>query len=328
MSRVLVIGDLHISDNYVGYHKDYWGNCVDVCGKITRIIEEKKITHLILTGDIIGMKEKNLRQRDSLLMVMMLFQKWNSLTNNNVYSVIGNHDMGGKLTDFNMLEALGVIKTTNSITHADDDIAYIDIEGLRIHLIDYGAEHKNVVIGNSANAAITHADIQVNGQTTWWYPSDITYELSTMRNWKGIEMIVAGHIHNPSPRMVSTTIDGTNIDLFYVGNPTRPKRSDTWGNSWGMIFDIDKNDVNCEVVEIPLAPVSEIFTSVISEYKDDIKDEDIDRVAELAEILSVLSTYKLDSADDIEDQIKRFSGVDTEAMELALKYYDNALNSP
>ena len=49
---------------------------------------------------------------------------------------------------------------------------------------------------------------------------------------------------------------------------------------------------------------------------------EVTRVEELAAILNTLSQYKLNSDDDIEGQIKRFSGIDTEAMNLALEYYD------
>lgn len=323
-NRVLIIGDLHISDAYVGNHKDYWGECVEIISKVTSIIQDKGVTHLILTGDLVGLREKNFKQRASLMVFMMALKKWNELTNNNVYTLIGNHDISGKTTDFELIESLGLVKTTRSL-----DSHFVDIGVARFHLIDYGNENETVPIREGAgvsNVGITHADIQITGKTTWWYPSNVRFELSTMQNWKGIEMIVAGHIHNPSPKMLSTDIDGKVVNLFYVGCPTRPKKGDNWGSCWGTLFDVDDSDINATILEIPLP--QDVFVQTIDEVDiEEVQSTEITKVEELAAILNTLSEYKLNSDDDIEGQIKRFSGVDTEAMDLALEYYTKAKSS-
>lgn len=315
MAKVLVIGDLHITDAYVGTHKDYWAECLDVLGKVTRIVKEKGVTHLILTGDLVGLREKNFRNRDSLMTFMMALKQWNSLTDGNVYSVIGNHDMGGRTTDFDVFESIGLVQTTRTL-----GVTHIEVDGARFHLINYGDEYLPVEIGGRANIAVTHADIQVQGKTTWWHPSRQVFELSSMHNWRGIEMIVGGHIHNPSPYTVSTDIEGSNVDLIYLGCPLRPKRGDDWTLSWGCLFDTDTEVVNCDLVEIML--LQDVFVQTMSDIDEEVEELEVTRVEELARILNTLSEYKLDSDDDIEGQIRRFSGVDTKAMNLALEYYD------
>lgn len=328
MSKVLVIGDLHFSDVYVGHHKDYWGNCMTVASKITETIKDKGITHLFLTGDIVGYKEKNFKHRESLLMVMMILQKWNELTNGNVYSLVGNHDIGGNLTDFGVFESLGLLKTGKHLSKTDDNsIPYCDIEGLRVHMIDYGQENKPLsisTVSGGVNIGLAHADIQVDGKTTWWHRSNNYFELSTMTNWRGLDMIVAGHIHNPSQTMVSDSIDGSNVDLLYVGNPTRPNKSDTWDSCWNIIFMVQGVNITMESVDMKLTPHEELFNATTSDIDMESIDveAEISRVEELAEILETLSTYKLDSNNDIESQIRRYGGVDSKATDLALEYLE------
>lgn len=335
MFKALFIGDLHFSDVYVGHHKDYWGNCLNVAEKITRCIVDNNITHLFLAGDIVGYKEKNFRHRESLLTMLMILQRWNNLTNNHVYSLIGNHDIGGSLTDFGIFESMGLIKTSKSLLHEEGCIPYLDLENLRLHFIDYGQEELPVTISSVpsvSNVALTHADIQVDGKTTWWHRSARYFELSTMENWYGIELILGGHIHNPSEYMVSTSINGKAIDLLYMGNPTRPNKSDTWDNCWNVILetrlrpDSSGADISMTTIDMNLVPHEKLFDLTTMDIDLEEVDEqvEISRVEELADVLDSLSAYKLDSCNDIESQIKRFSGVDTEAMNLALKYLEKA----
>ena len=318
--KILFIGDLHITDSYVATHKDYWSECVDIIGKITNIIKDRGITHLILTGDLVGLREKNFKQRDSLMFFMMTLKRWNELTGGNVYSLIGNHDIGGKTTDFDLFENIGLVKTTRTLNQN-----HIDFKNLRLHLINYGDEYNEIKIGTGSNIAVTHADIQVTGKTTWWYPSQTRFELGTMSHWKGIEMIIAGHIHNPSPHMVTTDIEGKNCDLIYVGCPTRPRKGDSWSSVLGVICDVTDTTTTADVIEIALP--NDVFTPTTDDIdEEEINSTEVTRVEELAAILNTLSKYKLNSDDDIEGQIRKFSGIDTEAMKLALQYYETVKN--
>lgn len=324
MDKVLVVGDLHISDIYVGNHKDYWGECIEVLSNITKIIVEQKITHLVLTGDLVGLQEKTFKSIDSRIAFMLVLKRWNELTNNNVYSVIGNHDLSGKSTEFNLLESLGYIKTTNTI-----GTNYFDVDKCRFHLIDYGAEEKPLTMGDSeqgySNLGITHNDIQVTGYTTWYYPSRKVYELSSMANWKGLSLILAGHIHNPSPMLVKADIEGKTTSLFYLGCPTRPKRGDTWDKVYYCIVAIDENGADVTPLQINLTPYDEVFVKTTVDIEEDgvlQEEEPVTNIEELAKILGTLTQYKLDSDGDIPSQIKVMAGVDTPAMNLALDYYN------
>ena len=79
---------------------------------------------------------------------------------------------------------------------------------------------------------------------------------------------------------------------------------------------------NCMVLSIKLP--EDVFVKTTEDIDtEEIDDTEVTKIEELAEILNKLSEYKFDSDDDIEGQIRRFSGVDTEAMSLALEYYNN-----
>lgn len=86
-SKVLIIGDLHISDRFSGRHIDYLENCFDCLDMIEKSIVDNNITHLICLGDWIGigLAEKNLKERSSLLRLIQVLQRWNKLLKGNVY---------------------------------------------------------------------------------------------------------------------------------------------------------------------------------------------------------------------------------------------------
>lgn len=320
--RPLIIGDLHISDKYSGRHVNYLENCIEVIQLITEKMRENKVTHLILTGDIIGLSEKNLVRRDTLLYFMKVLQKWNDMTNGNVYSIRGNHDFGSKLTDFEVFTSLGLIKSVDNL----------DIGGIRFHLIDYGEETRQIEVDKDRyNVAIMHNNMQIEGVTTWFRGGKDGVEVSSLNNLYGVELIVAGHIHNPSVRMVMTSIRDKDIHLFYPGCPTRPTYDrDIWEKCFGVLFNTnDEGDVSLGQVVFELKPASEIFANTYADIEDEVIEEDTEptySLEELSSILAELQNYNIASGEDYKAQIRRVAGIDKEAAELALNYLEKAEN--
>lgn len=315
MSRVLIVPDLHISDVYNGKHKDYFSNCVSCLEMLTQTIIDKQITHVYCLGDWVGIKEKNLRSRDALFYLISVLQKWNTLTNNNVYSIVGNHDIGSSITDFNFLVSLGYIKVVDTL----------DIGCLRLHGLGYGNEKRQVELDDSKyNIALMHNNLQVEGQTNW-FRAGVGIELSSLENLYGITMVIAGHIHNPSVKWVSTSIKDKDISLFYPGNMTRPaKDPNIWNKSYGIIFSVDDNQVNLETVEYNLTPAEELFSQTyddVAETEDDIY-ENVINIEELSAVLDELQQYNLCGEGDYKSQIKKLAGIDKEAADLALEYVE------
>lgn len=320
-NNTLIIGDLHISDRYTGRHVDYWSNCIEVLDMITEAIIDNKVTHVILTGDIVGMNEKNLRHRESLVYLMLVFRKWGELTNGNVYSVKGNHDMDGKMTDFDIFTTLGVIKTAEQL----------DIGETRFHLMDYGDIRRVIEVDDDKyNIAVVHDNIQVEGLTTW-FNGGAGYELSELKNLYGVSLVVAGHIHEPSIKTVSTTIIDKEISLFYVGNPTRPKYDkNIWNTCFGMLVQDDGTTVGVATVNFNLKPKEELFCKTMDDITTEEllgedgeeKESGID-IEELSSILEELQRYNIGGGFDYKSQISRVAGLDKEASDLALMYVES-----
>lgn len=345
--RALIIGDLHISDVYNGQHKDYLQNCLDCLDMITNEIKTKKITHLLLLGDLIGQNEKNLKHRSTLLLVMKLLQDWNAMTKSyymeeiinklnkgeitnecyakllsdvgigNVYSVKGNHDIGNKLTDFELFESIGLIKNPSEL----------DIEGVRYHFVNYGEERRELNIGEDMyNVALVHNNIMIDGITTW-YRGGKGIELSTLENMYGVELILAGHIHDPSIRMVTSNIKDMEVSLFYPGNITRPRyEQGLWESAFAIYFDLS-DGIGVEQVKFELKPIEELFDKTF----DDITVEELEEmpsldVEELTAILTELQTYAFVGNVDYKSQLVRLAGLDKEASDLAIRYIEDAEN--
>jgi predicted phosphodiesterase len=317
MYKALVVGDLHVSDKYSGRHVDYFRDCVEFLQQITDEMENNKVTHLFLTGDLIGRTtEKNLQSRDSLLYFMKVLQIWNQMTNGHVYSNRGNHDFAKNLTDFEFFVSMGLIKT--------DD--FVDVGAVRFHLIDWGDHTRAVTISEDKyNVAIMHTNLQVEGITTWFRGGNDGVELSTLENLYGIEFVIAGHIHNPSIRVVETSIRDKSVQLFYPGNASRPRyEPNIWEKCFGVLFDTDDKDVSLGQVEFKLRPQNEIFQSTY----DDLEEEDLVddaptfNIEQLSSILDELKNYNILGEADYKTQVIKLGGIDKEAVELALNYIE------
>lgn len=316
--RPFIIGDLHISDKYSGRHVDYFRDCVDFLSDVTEEIKKNNVTHLFLTGDLIGRTtEKNLQSRDSLMYFMKVLQVWNELTNGNVYSIRGNHDFSEKLTDFEMFVTLGLIKTAD----------YVDVGAIRFHLIDYGDHERSITVDDSKyNVAIMHTNLQIEGVTTWFIGGKDGVELSSLENLYGVDLVVAGHIHTPSLRLVTTSIKDRDISLFYPGNGTRPRyEPNIWDKCYGVLFSTDGVDVQLGQVEFKLKPSHEVFRSTyedIREVDEVIDDAPLFDIEQLSEILQQLNDYNLIGEGDYKSQIIKLGGIDKEAVDLALSYIE------
>ena len=315
-ARVLVIGDLHLSDKYSGRHVDYFRDCVEFLEQITKEIKEKKITHLILTGDLIGRhNEKNLEHLESYLFVMKILQLWNDLTNGNVYSARGNHDYGKHLTDFEVFVSLGYIKVVDTL----------DVGSIRFHMLHYGGHDRVIEVDEEKyNVAIMHTELHVEGLTGWFFRSPEGVELSSLENLYGVELVLAGHIHTPSEKLVQTSIKDKTVSLFYPGNGTRPtKERNLWEHCFGVYLKTDEKNVDFEQITFSLRPVSEIFTStfddiVEAEEVEEEEDKPTFDVELLASIIDELNNYNVVGEGSFKEQITAFGGLDKEAVDLAL----------
>lgn len=316
----LVVGDTHISDRVSSRHIDYFRDCQEFLMQITNSIIEHKIKVLILTGDLVGRtNEKNLASREVLLYFMKVIQQWNDLTGGNVYVVRGNHDISGKMTDFDMFVSLGLLKMA----------PHIDASGVRFHLVNYGEHTRDLAIEDSLmNVVVGHSEFHVEGKTDWFFRSHEAVNVASLNNFYGVDMIVGGHIHKPSPSVVETSIKDKSIKLFYLGCGTRPAYDrNIWDKCFGLKFSSDDTTTELTQIDYNLRPVSEIFHPTLVEedvYQDFEEEPQLDSfsIEELQNILGDLNKYNLIGDANYRDQIKSYGRLDEDATNIALAYID------
>ena len=107
--KLCIFGDMHLSSTYTGTHKDYMSECYYTMSKIIDIVKGSTPSAVFFLGDVIGVNERNLKDRKFLMDVILFFHKLNTYTGGNVFSVKGNHDKGA-FSDFDLFVGLGLIK--------------------------------------------------------------------------------------------------------------------------------------------------------------------------------------------------------------------------
>lgn len=316
MQKILVIGDLHDYDVNLGSHKDYPANMLKIKGMITEAIERIKPTQVILTGDLCGTSfAKNFKTTQGLFNLAKDLDKWSYMSGAPIISVKGNHDMGGKPTAFDVLEFFGRLKSFYSENGKN---RYIDYPGLRIHFCNYGDETLEYEIKEGVkNFLIAHSNFET--RETDWYRTNENPILSGMSNMKGLDFLICGHIHIPSPKIVSEVIDGHPVDLLYLGCPTRPTKSNYNTSLLAVIEVSDDGQVDLDLEVMDLGPWEELY----KESKDVEVDEEEEFVSYelLREILENTSKY-FSRPDTYNDFLEKYRKTDEEAVQKALEYLE------
>lgn len=328
---VMIIGDLHISDKFTGKHKNYLENCFWVLGKITEEINKKKPKAIVLLGDIVGWQETNINDRQIFSMFCKILKEWNSVCP--VYCVRGNHDLKG-YPDFLFLSEFDLLITSSMCGGYFD---YYGKEGqevpeVRFHLVDYKEEDKalNLAPAPTSNIVLAHNNFTINGITNWYNEHD-GIELGMMQNFCGVDMVIAGHIHNPSPEIYATQMpNGDSCMLFYPGCPTRPiKEKNLYESCWYVYVEYNESsqqtDINTD--EFHLRPISDLFYEdevFIDEKTEDEIQEELRKEA-LKDVLGDLLKYRMNTGDPI-SQIDRIPNATDEAKEVAKQYLQIAFN--
>lgn len=332
-NNVLIIGDIHFSDIFVGRHKNYLANCFQVLGQIEKMVREKQSCAVIFLGDLVGVNEGNIRERE----VLNMFCKWLKRLNEicPVYSVRGNHDFKGSFPEFQFLSEQGFI-----ITAADCD-GYIDYYGtedaeepeVRFHLVDYGRENRELDIkgGNTTDIVLAHNNFTIQGLTNWYAEHD-GIELAMQQNLDGVYMVISGHIHNPSPEIIATeTISGGTCNLFYPGCPTRPSyEKNLYQNAWVVEFsyDAENSATNYDAIPMELSPIEEVF-HVDDTYIEDKTEEEIaeiERTEALKDVLDDIIKCRMTSGDLVA-QVMMIPNASDDAKKVAASYLQMALDS-
>jgi predicted phosphodiesterase len=300
--------------------------------KITDIVIKQKIEVIVFLGDLVGVNEKNIRDRQLLMRFIMFFAMLNKLTNGNVFAVKGNHDCG-EFTDFDMLLGMGFIKNPKYINYYGKKPGSSKYSGLevRFHLVNYGDEHLKLALtkpeDNASNVVLGHNDYYIDGVTNW-FSAGGDVQLSNLDNFIGVDLVVSGHIHIPSEEILYTTLkDGSSISLFYLGCPLRV--SERYNDCWYLTFNYAEDggdwSTSYDAHQFGLAPVDDVFFPR-EDFVDDVDDEVVEQARKseaLKDIVSEIIAGRITSGD-LFRQIDVVPGASPEAKAMAKKYLELA----
>lgn len=330
--NILIFGDLHLSDVFTGKHKNYLSNCFDVMEQLDKFVEDEKPSAIVLLGDIVGWTETNIRNREVLSTFCKYFKKWSKNGTVKIFAVRGNHDMKG-YPDFQLFADLGFL------TISSDCNGYFDYYGdnkeipeIRFHLVDYKDEDKslNIETTGGSNIVLAHNNFTISGITNWYAEHD-GIELGMLQNFSQVDMVISGHIHNPSPEIVGATMPGgKTCSLLYPGCPTRPiKDKNIYESCWVVKIAYNKDAQSTDILTLPmeLAPVKEVFygdDEFVTEKTEAEVQEEL-RIEALQGVLGDLLKYRMNTGDPLE-QVDRIPNASDEAKKMAKEYLLCAIN--
>ena len=323
--NILIFGDLHLSCTYEGSHKNYAHECYSNMEMIYDICVEKSPRAIIFLGDIIGVRERNLRDHQFLMQVVMFFTKLNNLTYGQVFTVKGNHDIGD-FADFDFLVGLGLLKNPKYIDYCRKD-GTIEV---RFHFLNYGEERRSLDLASeldgstASDVALGHADFFIEGVTNW-YSARSGVEVNSLDNLQGVDMLISGHIHEPSDEILYTTLtNGQTIGLFYTGSPSRvAERIDS---CWYMWFRYTDGETQYDAVKMKMElPASEAFYAEEELIGDEEGDERVYQSEKLSEYAKEIIESRL-TTGNLFDQIDKVPGASKDVKELAKSYLRMAID--
>lgn len=324
---VLVVGDLHLSDKFVGGHQDYRATCRFVMSRIQTMLSDLKEKHgsvsLFLLGDLFGVSEKRFTSRTFFLEVAEWFTALNELTNSHTYSVRGNHDIAhNDLSDFEVFSSLGLFKVPDYVDyHAADD------DGIRFHFVHYGHENDDLTYSKSLiNIGLAHNDFGLPGHPEIeWFPNEDAILLERQKNLQDLTMLLVGHIHKPTPHAYVTMPNGNELQMIYPGNPTRvsePRVDDVFAVSFAPSED-GYISFGAEYFNLP--PVEEEFREdYLNPPESETKALSEETIETLKTIVGRLNGKSLFDGDLI-SQINNRMDVPESVKSLAIKYLEAEL---
>lgn len=330
--EIQIYGDMHFSCVYEGQHKNYIEECYRNMDNIVTKVKEGKASAVIFLGDVIGVNERNIRDRQFLMRLFLFFKSLNELTGGNVYSVKGNHDKGD-FSDFDFFVGISLLKNPNYIDYygcseEEYNAGKTDALEVRFHFVNYGEENRKLTIdkdGEYSNVVLGHADYLIDGVTNWYQHKGGVY-LSRLDNFAGVDLVISGHIHNPSEEILTTTIRGEySIGLFYTGSPART--AERYNDCWYLKFKFDGSSTGYDAELFGLQPADEVFYPK-EDIINDVDDEEMEMARQsesLTNIVKEIMEGRMVSGN-LFNQVRMIPGASDEVKDIACKYLQRAID--
>lgn len=327
---IAVFGDLHLSSTYTGQHRDYTLECYNNMNNIERKVKDMNPCAVVFLGDVIGVNERNLRDRRFLMRVFLFFKTLNELTGGNVYSVRGNHDIGD-FSDFDFLIGTGMLKNPKYVDFYGKNADGSENFEVRFHFINYGEEEADLDICREegvSNVGLGHNDFIAEGITNW-YQHKGGVSLAKRTNFEGIDILLSGHIHDPSEEVSSALVGGKTLDFFYLGSPSRT--AERFNDCWWVRFDYILEDggyvTEYSAEEFGLEPAGKVFypkEDFIGE--EDISEEERKKSSEsLTNIVKEIMEGRI-SGGDLFAQVRAVPNASNKVKDIACDYLHRAID--
>ena len=319
--KIGVFGDLHLSAKYEGAHRNYVGTCLQVMYDIEEIVKSENLDSIVFLGDIIGVNERNITDREFFYHVCSFFKRLNKACKGRVFSVVGNHDFGD-FPDFMFLRRFGLLRNPKFIDLVNEN----NQPDTRFHFVNYGEESRELeILSNGSNVIFGHAPYEIDGVTNWYHHKD-KVDLRNRSNFNGVGLIVSGHIHPGTTTTLTGKLpDGELVSLVFLGNPTRV--TDRIESCQYLTFTYQDGNTLYESGDFPLQPLDKEFFPqdefIIQDTNIDPQEEK--RIQSLQNIIGEILKSRLLS-QDVLSQIEAIPDASPSARNLALDYMRKALD--
>lgn len=255
LAKILIYGDIHLSDRNYGSHKEYPKESLYYFKNITKVAEEIGATHIIGLGDFTYGRFRTLEYRKE---VEDELDKQNSLTGGNRYELKGNHDSATYgMTEYEYYLSSKKLKSSINLS----------IGNLNLMMIDYNKhrtkEHKGLYVDETkTNIVLMHDFFKFSNTNIADYGQ--AYILDNFEPWYGVDYIIGGHIHNHEIFRGKISKDNKvekETVVHYLGCPCRPSYREGHMQDTGqyVILTVYEDKVDYDIYEFDLWEIENSF---------------------------------------------------------------------
>lgn len=319
LARIMIGGDDHLSSKNHGAHRDYPSECLYYGNEINKLIEKFNITHYIGAGDL---TYGNFHDLDFRTKVDNLLAERGRLVNGEFYMVKGNHDKASSgTTEFEYYAKRGTFKTSETNGMLDIGLGTSG-GGLHVELKDYGVKTEFTRVDGAYNLIVGHGLFAMKGDGMPNY-GEPNIQLDDFAPWAGVDMIIAGHIHNE--HLVKGRICNKEIAVHYLPCLCRPSYIRAGMPETGTvdIITVYEDIVEIEPITIPLLPLEVSFDLEAIAQKDAAAEFKEATKVDVADIAERLRDH-VRVVNDPLSTIEHMEGIDTDVKALAIEIYKEA----
>lgn len=299
LAKILVYGDIHLSDRNYGSHNDYAKESLYYFRNITDTAKELGVTHIIGLGDFTYGRFRTLEYRKA---VEDEIDKQNEITNGNRYELKGNHDKATYgMTEYEYYVSSKKLKPPTNIS----------IGNLNLSMISFGEHLDKPIIPveeNKTNIVLMHDYFKFNSTNIADYGQ--AHILDDFENWYGVDYIIGGHIHNYELFTGNIAKGSTSYKTVvnYLGCPSRPayREGHMQDTGYYAILTVYEDKVDYDIYEFSLWDIDKSFNLSLKADKIRKKVDVSDVVKELDKHRRVIGEPEevIKAMIDIEDEVK------------------------